>query len=144
LYLSSGSKWEEDLDNPGVVDLHKKFFFTTAANGIFAGAYRMIHGDRREHVVIVASERLTNSPEDWFPVPPNHAVIISPTMNVTIEPIKSSYSSIPEPGKAVALWEEISRSDEVVDNSISAVPRVHVRHRREDQPGSALRSLSAL
>eukprot|EP01138_Halocafeteria_seosinensis_P005631 gb/GECG01005756.1/.p1 GENE.gb/GECG01005756.1/~~gb/GECG01005756.1/.p1 ORF type:complete len:440 (+),score=43.12 gb/GECG01005756.1/:1-1320(+) len=124
LYLSSGSKWEEDLGNPG--------------------AYRMIHGDRREHVVIVASERLTNSPEDWFPVPPNHAVIISPTMNVTIEPIKSSYSSIPEPGKAVALWEEISRSDQVADNSISAVPRVHVRHRRSSQPGSVTRSLSAL
>lgn len=104
----------------------------------------MIHGDRREHVVIVASERLSNSREDWFPVPPNHAVVISPTMNVQIEPIKSSHSSIPTHGQAVALWEEISRSDEPQDNAISEVPRVHVRHRRDGQPGPAVRSLSAL
>ncbi|CEP03220.1 hypothetical protein PBRA_002980 [Plasmodiophora brassicae] len=46
------------------------------------GVYTMAQRDRREEVVIVASERLTSIAEDWMEVPPNHIMVITPKLNV--------------------------------------------------------------
>jgi glutamine amidotransferase len=90
LYFSSGSEWAEVPDRPGV--------------------YTMRQADKREHVVIIASERLTNvkvrvhslsnnnhargtssrarrrsAQEDWLEVPTNHIVCVRPSMSITLQ-----------------------------------------------------------
>eukprot|EP00743_Colponemidia_sp_Colp-15_P005046 GILK01005433.1.p1 GENE.GILK01005433.1~~GILK01005433.1.p1 ORF type:complete len:300 (-),score=34.18 GILK01005433.1:182-1081(-) len=65
LYYSSGTKFEVDSD----------------------GVYRMLHRHKREHVVIIASERLTSVLEDWVEVPRNHLVMVTPDANVLLIPI---------------------------------------------------------
>ena len=66
LYYSSGSKYE--CFEPGV--------------------YRMVNEDRREHMVIIASEPLTYEVSDWLLVPENSLVAITPKSNVLVFPIK--------------------------------------------------------
>ena len=66
LYYSSGSKFE--CYEPGV--------------------YKMVNEDRREHMVIIASEPLTYEMTDWLLVPENSMVVITPKSNVLIFPIK--------------------------------------------------------
>ena len=44
--------------------------------------------EERAAAVIVASERLTDDPEDWLDVPDNHIVTVTPDLNVRVEPIE--------------------------------------------------------
>eukprot|EP00128_Syssomonas_multiformis_P018318 Colp12_sorted_trinity150504_noHs@30190 len=62
------------------------------------GAYRMVKSDRREHVVIVASEPLTFEALDWLSVPKNHMLVITPKLSVLQYPIPLD-PSIAEPAK---------------------------------------------
>jgi glutamine amidotransferase len=50
------------------------------------GVYKMAQRDRREEVVILASERLTNVKEDWVEVPENSYVLVTRSNNVQIIP----------------------------------------------------------
>lgn len=51
------------------------------------GRYRMIKGNGRTEAVIVTSEPLTDSQEDWELVPRNHMVMVSPELHVQIRPL---------------------------------------------------------
>ncbi len=69
MYFSSGTQWVEDPRQKGF--------------------YKMLQKDRREHAIIIASERLSNTEEDWVEVPVNHFIAVTPSMNVFIMPIEA-------------------------------------------------------
>ncbi len=83
LYFSCGSGWE-------------------AVKGR-RGQYRMARHDRREEVVIVASEKLTDEAEDWINIPRNHMVVITPSLNVLVVPTDEQTAQEAMAGAAVAL-----------------------------------------
>lgn len=51
------------------------------------GRYRMVNEDKRENMVIIASEPLTYERVDWLLVPENSIITITPKSNVLIFPI---------------------------------------------------------
>ena len=69
LFYSSGSRFERIAD----------------------GEYKMVKSDKREDIVVVASEPLTYERVDWMVVPPNSMLVVSHRMNVLIYPIEDDY-----------------------------------------------------
>ncbi len=67
MYFSSGTQWVEDSKKKGFYTMQQK--------------------DRREHAIIIASERLSLTEEDWVEVPRNHFITVTPSMNVLLIPI---------------------------------------------------------
>eukprot|EP00753_Platysulcus_tardus_P019431 PLAT7200.1.p1 GENE.PLAT7200.1~~PLAT7200.1.p1 ORF type:complete len:500 (+),score=237.63 PLAT7200.1:67-1566(+) len=63
--------------------------------------YRMMKLERRDRVVILASERLTGESVDWMPVPRNMMVVITPQVSVRLHPIASLLSA---PGELSRVW----------------------------------------
>ncbi|EPQ29788.1 uncharacterized protein PFL1_02461 [Pseudozyma flocculosa PF-1] len=55
------------------------------------GAYRMVKTDKREKIIVVASEPLTFEKADWMEIPTNTLVCITPRMNVLQLPIVDEY-----------------------------------------------------
>jgi glutamine amidotransferase len=51
------------------------------------GAYRMLPARDHPQAVIIASEPLSAVREGWLEVPPNHAVLATPDLDVTLQPI---------------------------------------------------------
>ncbi|KAH8551681.1 glutamine amidotransferase [Umbelopsis sp. PMI_123] len=69
LYFSSGTKFESYAP----------------------GHYRMVKADRREDMVVVASEPLTFEKADWLTIPTNTLLVITPKLSVLLSPIKDKY-----------------------------------------------------
>lgn len=67
LYFTSGSEW---LEHPAG-----------------SGSFRVEQRDRREHVVLVASEPLDSIAGDWLEVPRNSILRVSADMNVRVSPM---------------------------------------------------------
>lgn len=69
------------------------------------GMFRMRKEDRRQNIVMVASEPLTFEKADWMEVPTNTMIIITPKMNVLQIPILDEYSPVerPHPAKRVPI-----------------------------------------
>ncbi|KAN0060427.1 glutamine amidotransferase subunit [Thecaphora frezii] len=55
------------------------------------GAYRMVKTDKREKIIVVASEPLTFEKADWMEIPTNTLVCITPRMNMLQLPILDEY-----------------------------------------------------
>ncbi|CAO3573696.1 unnamed protein product [Mortierella alpina] len=55
------------------------------------GHYRMVKADRREDIVVIASEPLTFEKADWLTIPTNTVVVITSKMNVLMYPIQDEY-----------------------------------------------------
>ncbi|KAL1929683.1 hypothetical protein VTP01DRAFT_1821 [Rhizomucor pusillus] len=55
------------------------------------GHYRMVKADRREDMVVVASEPLTFEKADWLTIPTNTVMVITPKLNVLMQPIKDKF-----------------------------------------------------
>ncbi|KAI9308413.1 nucleophile aminohydrolase [Cunninghamella echinulata] len=55
------------------------------------GRYRMIKADRREDMVVIASEPLTFEKADWLTIPTNSIMVITPKLNVLLQPIKDKF-----------------------------------------------------
>ncbi|KAI7827203.1 nucleophile aminohydrolase [Kickxella alabastrina] len=70
LFYSSGSEFKSDADS---------------------GQYRMIKANKREDVVVVASEPLTYERSDWMVIPTNTLLVITPKLNVHLYPILDKY-----------------------------------------------------
>ncbi|KAJ2785137.1 glutamine amidotransferase subunit [Coemansia javaensis] len=70
LFYSSGSEFKTDAES---------------------GQYRMSKANRREDVVVVASEPLTYERSDWLVIPTNTVLVVTPKMNVHLSPIKDKY-----------------------------------------------------
>ncbi|KAJ1817491.1 glutamine amidotransferase subunit [Coemansia sp. RSA 2599] len=56
-----------------------------------SGTYRMIKANKREDVVVVASEPLTFEKSDWMVIPSNTLLVITPRLNVRLYPIVDQY-----------------------------------------------------
>lgn len=55
------------------------------------GHYRMIKADKREDIVVIASEPLTFEKADWLTIPTNSVVVITSKMNVLMYPIMDEF-----------------------------------------------------
>ncbi|CAG8664342.1 1637_t:CDS:2, partial [Acaulospora morrowiae] len=55
------------------------------------GHYRMIKADRRNDIVLIASEPLTYEKTDWITIPCNTCVVITPKLNVLMFPIRDQF-----------------------------------------------------
>ncbi|KAI8073468.1 nucleophile aminohydrolase [Gilbertella persicaria] len=69
------------------------------------GHYRMVKADRREDIVVVASEPLTFEKADWLTIPTNNILVVTPKLNVLLQPIKDQFYT-PERGIEVKLGDE--------------------------------------
>ncbi|KAI8323773.1 N-terminal nucleophile aminohydrolase [Martensiomyces pterosporus] len=70
LFYSSGSEFKSEADS---------------------GQYRMVKANKREDVVVVASEPLTYERSDWMAIPTNTLLVITPKLNVHLSPIRDRY-----------------------------------------------------
>jgi glutamine amidotransferase len=74
LYYSSGTTFSEDA---------------TGVNG--TGHYRMSKLDKRENIIMIASEPLTFEKADWLEIRTNTMVVITPKMNLLQIPIVDEF-----------------------------------------------------
>ncbi|KAI9277372.1 nucleophile aminohydrolase [Sporodiniella umbellata] len=75
------------------------------------GHYRMVKADKREHIVVVASEPLTFEKADWLTIPTNNILVITPKSNVLLQPIKDKFYT-PERGLDSKVEEDEIREPE--------------------------------
>ncbi|KAG0151459.1 hypothetical protein CROQUDRAFT_667997 [Cronartium quercuum f. sp. fusiforme G11] len=78
LYFSTGTSFEEVEKDP--LDITSK-----------PGQYRMRKCDKREKIVLIASEPLTFEKTDWLEIPCQTLIVITPKMNVLQFPIIDEY-----------------------------------------------------
>jgi glutamine amidotransferase len=64
------------------------------------GHYRMIKADKREDIVVIASEPLTFEKADWLTIPTNTLVVITSKLNVLMYPIVDEYHNPTPTGRA--------------------------------------------
>ncbi|KAI8972753.1 nucleophile aminohydrolase [Pilobolus umbonatus] len=69
------------------------------------GHYRMVKADRREDIVVVASEPLTFEKADWLTIPTNNILVVTPKLNVLLQPIKDQFYT-PERGMEIKIGDE--------------------------------------
>jgi glutamine amidotransferase len=74
LYYSSGTTFSEDA---------------TGVNG--SGHYRMSKLDKRENIIMIASEPLTFEKADWLEIRTNTMVVVTPKMNLLQIPIVDEF-----------------------------------------------------
>ncbi|EKX53757.1 hypothetical protein GUITHDRAFT_64281, partial [Guillardia theta CCMP2712] len=76
LYFSSGTSFEPSLTPAEAPDMPEGKKCPAVMQEPLR-EYRMVHEDRRDDVVIITSEPLTNVRADWIPVPKNHIVLVT-------------------------------------------------------------------
>ncbi|KAG0337369.1 hypothetical protein BG000_005492 [Podila horticola] len=107
LYYSSGTRFEE----------YKP------------GHYRMVKADKREDIVVIASEPLTFEKADWLTIPSNTVVVISSKMNVLMYPIMDEYYNPDRQGRSteqvVTVLKEGAHEDGTRDTAHREVVYVH-------------------
>jgi len=64
---------------------------TTFSEYASGGHYRMCKSDKRENIIMVASEPLTFEKADWMEIPTNTMLVITPKMNVLQIPIRDEF-----------------------------------------------------
>ncbi|KAJ3479609.1 hypothetical protein NLI96_g8943 [Meripilus lineatus] len=64
---------------------------TTFSEYAEGGHYRMAKRDKRENIIMIASEPLTFEKADWMEIRTNHMAVITPKMNFLQIPIKDKY-----------------------------------------------------
>jgi len=64
---------------------------TTFSEYAAGGHYRMCKSDKRENIIMVASEPLTFEKADWMEIPTNTMLVITPKMNVLQIPIRDEF-----------------------------------------------------
>ncbi|KAI0669818.1 N-terminal nucleophile aminohydrolase [Trametes maxima] len=73
--------------------------FSEYASG---GHYKMSKTDKRENIIMVASEPLTFEKADWMEIRTNHMVVITPKMNLLQIPIVDKYYVTPSDPAALS------------------------------------------
>jgi glutamine amidotransferase len=76
LYYSSGTTFCQDA---------------TGVNGNGSGHYRMSKLDKRENIIMIASEPLTFEKADWLEIRTNTMVVVTPKMNLLQIPIVDEF-----------------------------------------------------
>lgn len=74
------------------------------------GIYRMIKADKRENVIMIASEPLTFERSEWMEVKTNTMIVITPKMNVLQVPIIDEYWVTPSDPEAHTRSQEFAIS----------------------------------
>lgn len=72
------------------------------------GHYRMTKSDKRENIIMIASEPLTFERADWMEIRTNHMVVITPRMNLLQLPIKDEFYVPPSHPEALARTTEFA------------------------------------
>ncbi|KAG0041583.1 hypothetical protein BGZ83_001623, partial [Gryganskiella cystojenkinii] len=73
------------------------------------GHYKMVKADRREDIVLIASEPLTFEKADWLKIPTNTVVVVTARMNVLMYPVLDEFQNCSsDAGKTMARAEEHS------------------------------------
>ncbi|KAG0237343.1 hypothetical protein BGW42_001263 [Actinomortierella wolfii] len=87
------------------------------------GHYRMVKADKREDMVVIASEPLTFEKADWLTIPTNTLMVVTDKMNVLLYPIIDEYHnpnpaqrSTPEDAIAYAVMKGENRRDGARDH----------------------------
>ncbi|CAG7846423.1 Probable glutamine amidotransferase DUG3 AltName: Full=Deficient in utilization of glutathione protein 3; AltName: Full=GSH degradosomal complex subunit DUG3 [Serendipita indica DSM 11827] len=86
LYYSSGTTFCEES-----VHCTNNDAATVNGNGSGSGHYRMSKLDKRENIIMIASEPLTFEKADWLEIRTNTMVVITPKMNFLQIPIKDEF-----------------------------------------------------
>ncbi|KAI0756909.1 N-terminal nucleophile aminohydrolase [Daedaleopsis nitida] len=68
---------------------------STFSEYIEGGHYKMSKTDKRENIILIASEPLTFEKADWMEIRTNHMVVITPKMNLLQIPIVDKYYVAP-------------------------------------------------
>ncbi|KAJ8514705.1 hypothetical protein ONZ45_g7787 [Pleurotus djamor] len=64
---------------------------TTFSESAAGGHYKMTKADKRENIIMVASEPLTFEKADWMEIRTNHMVVITPKFNLLQIPIRDEF-----------------------------------------------------
>jgi hypothetical protein len=79
---------------------------TTFSEYAPGGHYRMSKTDKRENIIMVASEPLTFEKADWMEIKTNHMVAITPRMNLLQIPIVDRFFVSPSAGRETGFASE--------------------------------------
>lgn len=68
-------------------------FYSTGSEFVESkpGTYKMCKRDRREDIIVIASEPLTYERTDWISVPPNTCLVVTTKLNLLVYPIEDKY-----------------------------------------------------
>ncbi|KAJ7596987.1 N-terminal nucleophile aminohydrolase [Mycena floridula] len=78
---------------------------TTFSEYAEGGHYRMSKADKRENIIMIASEPLTFERADWMPINTNTMVVITPKMNLLQIPIIDQFYVAPSDPEAMRTAE---------------------------------------
>lgn len=86
----------------------------------------MSKADKRENIIMIASEPLTFERADWMEIKTNHMVVITPKMNLLQIPIIDQYYVPPSDPNAFARATEFAQEKGLLNprKSISVVDAV--------------------
>ncbi|KAF9015116.1 nucleophile aminohydrolase [Cyathus striatus] len=73
------------------------------------GHYKMSKADKRENIIMIASEPLTFERADWMEIKTNHMVVITPKMNLLQIPIIDKFYVSPSDPAALARRTEFAQ-----------------------------------
>lgn len=82
---------------------------TTFSEYAEGGHYKMSKADKRENIIMIASEPLTFERADWMEIKTNHMVVITPKMNLLQIPIIDQYYVPPSDPNAFARATEFAQ-----------------------------------
>lgn len=89
---------------------------TTFSEYADGGHYRMCKADKRENIIMIASEPLTFERADWMEIKTNHMVVITPKMNLLQIPITDKYYVPPSDPGAQTRTTEFAREKGLLNN----------------------------
>jgi len=82
---------------------------TTFSEYAEGGHYKMSKADKRENIIMIASEPLTFERADWMEIKTNNMVVITPKMNLLQIPIVDKFYVPPSDPEAMARTTEFAR-----------------------------------
>ncbi|TFK77144.1 N-terminal nucleophile aminohydrolase [Pluteus cervinus] len=82
---------------------------TTFSEYAEGGHYKMTKADKRENIIMIASEPLTFERADWMEIKTNHMVVITPKMNLLLIPIIDKYYVPPSDPAALERTTEFAQ-----------------------------------
>jgi glutamine amidotransferase len=87
------------------------------------GHYRMTKEDKRENIIMIASEPLTFEKADWMEIKTNHMAIITPRMNLLQIPIIDKYYVPPSHPDAQVRTSELANKKGLLAPSGHGAPK---------------------
>ncbi|KAI0348565.1 N-terminal nucleophile aminohydrolase [Trametopsis cervina] len=100
---------------------------TTFSEYAEGGHYKMSKKDKRENIIMIASEPLTFEKADWMEIRTNHMVVITPKMNLLQIPIIDKYFVPPSDPAALNRGTEFAAAKGLLN------PRPEVSQRLESE-----------